>query len=103
MSPADEMNRPLLAAGTPFADATRSVAAYGLGKTRSYQLEVSLTRKTGPTLLLGALSQPSVKRASVLAAHSPKFRRSWTRARRCSTSLEHSVPTCAGRLSWELR
>jgi hypothetical protein len=47
MSPADEMNRPLLAAGTPFADAAGRVAAYGLGKTRSYQLEVSLARKTG--------------------------------------------------------
>ena len=32
MSPPEEMNRVLLAAGTPFVDAAGTVAAYGLGK-----------------------------------------------------------------------
>ena len=32
MNPADEMNRLLSAAGTPFVDAAGTVAAYGPGK-----------------------------------------------------------------------
>ena len=83
-------------------------------ETRPNRLEVSLARKGGtyPNAwrAVTAICEASMltARASGVVGHaswdrSPQFGLSWTRAHRCSIGLGHSVPTCAGQLSWELR